>query len=112
MRPHVDAARRLIEDQELGFGQQPAGEQHLLLVAAGEKLNRLLGAGGANTQLANKAFGDLVLLPAGNGPQPAALGLQGEDDILPHRGGGNDAVGFAILRTEADPQARRLMRRA
>ena len=32
----VDAAGRLVEDDQLGSGGQPAGEQHLLLVAAGE----------------------------------------------------------------------------
>jgi hypothetical protein len=39
-----------------------------LLVAAGEKLDRLLRAGGTDPQLANKALGDLVLFtpfPAG-----------------------------------------------
>ncbi|STW11922.1 Uncharacterised protein [Klebsiella pneumoniae subsp. rhinoscleromatis] len=94
MGADVDAAGRLIEDQELRFGQQPAGEQHLLLVAAGEKLDRLLGARGTDPQLANKALGDLILLPAGDRPQPAALRLQGENDIFPHRGSGDNAVGF------------------
>ena len=40
----VDAARRLVEDQELRIGAEPAREQHLLLVAAGELANLLLGA--------------------------------------------------------------------
>ena len=30
----VDAARRLVEDQQLGLGEQPLAEHHLLLVAA------------------------------------------------------------------------------
>ena len=30
----VDAARRLVEDQHLGVGEQPLGQHHLLLVAA------------------------------------------------------------------------------
>ena len=33
----VDAARRLVEDQQPRLGDQPAGEQHLLLVAAAER---------------------------------------------------------------------------
>ena len=49
---------------------------------------------------------------AGDRPQPAALRLQGENDIFPHRGSGDNAVGFAILRTEADPEAGSLMRGA
>lgn len=44
-------------------------------------------------------------------PQPAALRLQGENDIFPHRGSGDNAVGFAI-QTEADPEAGSLMRGA
>ena len=39
----VDAARRLVEDQQLRVGAQPAREQHLLLVAAGELADLLLG---------------------------------------------------------------------
>lgn len=67
MRPDVDAAGGLIEDQKLGFSQQPARQQHLLLIAAGEELDRLFGAGGADAELANKAFGDGVLLAPGIG---------------------------------------------
>ncbi len=83
MGADVDAAGRLIEDQELRFGQQPAGEQYLLLVAAGEKLDRLLRARGTDPQLANKALGDLVsLFTPGDRPQPAALRLQGARTIF------------------------------
>ena len=41
---HIDAAGRLVEDQELGVHAEPAGEQHLLLVAAGELADPLLRA--------------------------------------------------------------------
>ena len=37
----VDAAGRLVEDQQLGLGDQPAGQQHLLLVAAAEVAHEL-----------------------------------------------------------------------
>ena len=36
----VDAAGGLVEDQQLRRGEQPAGEQHLLLVAAGQVARR------------------------------------------------------------------------
>ena len=42
---HVDAARRLVEDEHLGLGGQPLGEHHLLLGAAGEVERQLLLAG-------------------------------------------------------------------
>jgi hypothetical protein len=38
----IDAAGRLIQDQHLGPGQQPLGDGHLLLVAAGEELDQLI----------------------------------------------------------------------
>ena len=37
LAPDVDAARRLVEQQHLGRGQQPLGDDDLLLVAAGER---------------------------------------------------------------------------
>ena len=33
----IDAARRLVEDQDIAVAQQPLGDDHLLLVAAGKK---------------------------------------------------------------------------
>ena len=105
MGANIDPARRFIEDQELRFGQQPTRKQHLLLIAAGEKFDRLFGAGGTNTELADKAIGNVILLASRNRPQPATLGLQCQDDIFPHRCRGDNPVGFTILRTEADAQA-------
>jgi hypothetical protein len=36
LRPHVDAAGGLVEDEQLGLGEEPLGEDDLLLVATGE----------------------------------------------------------------------------
>ena len=36
----VDALRRLVENQQLGLGGQPAGDRHFLLVAAGKVADR------------------------------------------------------------------------
>ena len=44
LRADVDAARGLVDDEELGLRAQPAGEQHLLLVAARQLADLLLGA--------------------------------------------------------------------
>ena len=46
----VDAARRVVEQQQLGIGGQPAGDQRLLLVAAGQRGDRLQQRGGAHRQ--------------------------------------------------------------
>ncbi len=39
-------------------------------------------------------------------------GPESEDDIFPHRGGGDDAIGFPVFRAEADTQYRSLMWRS
>ena len=83
-----------------------------MLIAAGEKLDRLFSVGGANSELADKTLGNLVLFFPWDRPQPATLRLQGQNDIFPYRSRGDDAIRFAILRTEADPQTRSLMRRS
>ena len=47
----VDAARRLVEDEDRGIGEQPAGEDRLLLVAARELADRLAHRGEADAEL-------------------------------------------------------------
>ena len=42
---HVDAAGRVEAEEGAGVGGDPAGDGHLLLVAAGEALHLGLGAG-------------------------------------------------------------------
>ncbi len=49
--PHIDAARRLVEDEDLGLGAQPLGQDHLLLVAPREILGQSRGRGGGDAQL-------------------------------------------------------------
>ena len=46
----VDALGGLVEHDHLGFGQQPAGQQHLLLIAAGQGGHRLVVGSGAQSQ--------------------------------------------------------------
>ena len=46
----VDAARRLVEDQDLRADLEPARQQHLLLVAAGEAADRDDGARRADAE--------------------------------------------------------------
>ena len=46
----VDAARRLVEDQELRIGAEPSRQQDLLLIAAGKLANLLFGARGLDAR--------------------------------------------------------------
>ena len=41
LRPDVDAARDVEEEEHVGLGEQPAPDQHLLLIAARERPDRL-----------------------------------------------------------------------
>ncbi len=50
MGADVDAARRLVEDEEARLGREPAGEDRLLLVAAGQEADRLFDVGGADVE--------------------------------------------------------------
>ncbi|MDE4771684.1 hypothetical protein PXW85_27335, partial [Klebsiella pneumoniae] len=60
----------------------------------------------------NLLKGGIYLYPSTASHPEGKLRLQGQNDIFPHRSGGDNAVGFAIFRTEADPEAGRLMRGA
>ena len=46
----VDAARRLVDDQDFRPQREPARQHHLLLVAAGEIADRLIGARHADAE--------------------------------------------------------------
>jgi hypothetical protein len=52
----------LIQDQNLRIGSQPARQDHLLLVAAAQVLDRLIGRGGGDVQQPDVSIGQLVLL--------------------------------------------------
>ena len=55
LRAHVDAARRLVHQHDLGLGGEPAGEHDLLLVAAGEELHLLVERAGRDREVAQQA---------------------------------------------------------
>ena len=98
MGAHIDAARRLIEDEEARFGGQPAGEQGLLLIAAGEKPDGLFRIRRADVEQLDEAVGDLFLLASRRSAEPAALGLEREDDVFADGEFRDDAFRLAILR--------------
>src|SRR5688500_3140941 len=59
----IDAARRLVQDQDLRSGEQPLAEHHLLLVAAGTVHRLLEHAGAADVEVAAVFVRDRLLLP-------------------------------------------------
>ena len=63
----VHATRRLGQDQHLGQMRQPAGQRHLLLIAARELAQLGLDREGPDPQAVDMALRDLALLGAGAG---------------------------------------------
>ena len=89
-----------------GSVSEPAGEQHLLLVAAGQVADDGVRVGGADVERLDVLGDQLVLPPAGDRPRPAAAGLQREHDVLAHRQVADDALGAAVLGAEGDAAGR------
>ena len=65
----IDALGRLVEDQHLGLGEQPAGEQHLLLVAARQGRDRLLVGARPEPKAVEERVGLIGLLLPGSSPR-------------------------------------------
>ena len=84
VRADVDAARRLVENEDARVGDQRARQHDLLLVAARQLADRLVGVGRGDRQRLDHLLRQLLLLVVRQPPQPAALGLQRQDDVLAH----------------------------
>ena len=99
----VDAAGGLVEDQQLGLGDQPAGEQHLLLVAAGEVAHRARRGRPAGCR-APRCTGRPArpASPRGIGRSQPRRGLQREHHVLGDGQVLDDALGAAVLGRERD----------
>ncbi len=109
----IDAARRIEEEQDAAFGEQPLGDRDLLLVAAGEGA----GAGPERARVDLDAVED-----AGS-----TASVSASPSIRPQRGEAVDhrqrdvvlaveleeqRLGLAVLRHQADADIRRASRRA
>src|SRR5260221_11825702 len=94
----LDAARRLVEDDDAGLLHQALADHHLLLVAAGQLDDARVVIDRANAEDAAPAGSELVhLAPADERPPVAAGGEQAGIEVLGDRHGLEEAFGFAIL---------------
>ena len=98
----IDAARRLVDDQQARVHAQPARQQHLLLVAAGKLADRLFGRGAFDAERLDVALDDLLLLGAVDNAGLLQARQDGKRQVLAHAHLGNDALDLAVLRDEAD----------
>lgn len=99
----VDAAGGFVEQQHLGLQAEPAGEEYLLLVAAGEFADLLLGARRLDPQPSHEDVDDAVLFAAGDHTEAGEPRHGGQHDVLAHGEAGHDAFGLAVLGQQADP---------
>ncbi len=108
----VDALGRLVQDQNPGCRRQPLGEHDLLLVAAGEGLDRLVVAAEAEPEPLERRLDQCELAPGVDQPGHDRLvdrrqGRVGEDGEIHHQ-----ALPHAVFGEVGDPVAERFARRA
>ena len=108
----INAACRFIENEELRVGGEPAGQEHLLLVAARQEADRLFGVRRPDIEAPDKILGHFCLLPARHRAGPANAGLKGEDDVLADAEIGDDAIQLPVFGAEAEACGHRIARGA
>ena len=96
----VDAARGLVDDQQLGLGGQPLGDDHLLLVAAAHRGRGHVEGAGLDLELGGPRAGRPVL---GAGGEQAEAGEPAADPaghVAGDRALGHQALLAAVLGDE------------
>ena len=78
LRPDIDAARRLVEDQDVGVAREPLRDDDLLLVAARQVAGLLTHRGRLDRKVLDLALRGRPRLPAVDDTERA--------DVSPHRG--------------------------
>src|SRR5918995_6483591 len=104
----VDAPGRLVEDEEARVHAQPAREQHLLLVAARELADRLLGARALDAEALDEAVDDLAAPRLVDDAAAGEMGHQRQGHVLAHREARDDPLELAVPRQEREPGPDRL----
>ena len=110
----IDAARRLVEDEQLRVGAEPAREQNLLLIAAAQLADLLLRPRRLDREALDEPVDDLALALLVDHARLDEARQDGEREILAHRHVRHDAVGLAVLAAIAQPagnSVRRLLQR-
>ena len=109
---HVDAARRLVEDDGARLHGQPLRQHHLLLVAARERDDRRLHPRPADAEPPPLLLGQRRLRLAPDEPRPGEAAKLRQRDILGDRKVEHHPAALTVLRHQIDPLRDRLAGRA
>src|SRR5271165_4950862 len=98
----VDAAHRVVHQDDARVGGERPGEQRLLLVAAGERQDRIIDVGREDVDAPPPKVGEVLLTPLRN-EQAGAQGLERADaDVVGDRPLRKDAVGYPVAGHQRD----------
>ena len=106
----VDAARRLVDDEDLGPQREPARQHDLLLIAARELTRRLIRARHADRQELAEFVDQRVLALLVDEPPAADLVLRGDRHVGANGEAEEQSLLLAVLRDEADAVRHRVAR--
>src|SRR5712691_711684 len=85
LRADIDAARRIVQQQNFRLRAQPARDDAFLLVAAAEAGDRRLRPGRLHRQTDDRLLGRGPLAAAGDQPQRAHFVERADRDVVAHR---------------------------
>ena len=109
----VDAAGRLVEQEHPRPGRQPLADDHLLLVAAGERRRDLLDAGAAHPEATHRLGWPSRASPrAERMPKRASRASDGSVTLSRIDASQMQPLGLAVLGDERDAEPPRVPRRA
>src|ERR687896_777467 len=111
LRPDVDPAGRLVEDQDLRVGREPLRDHDLLLVAARERANGDLEAGGLDLEPVREVGGDLALTPAIDQPEARDPPQERQSRVVLDRHLEHEALVLAVFWNEGEAGLHRRARR-
>ena len=96
----IDAARRIVEQDDARLAHQPFGDDHLLLVAARQRADRYVEAGRLDVEQLHHLVDQPLLLVAVDDSALRHTVQHGEGEVLAHRHRQHQALGLAVLRDQ------------
>ncbi len=106
----VDAARRVVEQDDARLGHQPFGDDDLLLVAARQRAGRDVGSAGADREELDHVADELRLAGAIDHAAARDALERGEGEVVAKRHRQHQPFRLAVLGNEGHADRRRLRR--